>query len=406
MGAGLDLDWELLCHLGNPDSFNTMLGEQFAADLIVEASVRSVFEWQVRHTRKHRRPATAKVIEDQFGVQLEDPQTTIGDLIERLRKRYVRNESQEVHEEIAKATVQDPLSVPKMFLQEGRRLNQLIAERGEAYNEEGFDRALTHYDHRVTMGPGPSLGFIELDQHFHGQRGLTFLVAAPKTYKSWVAINAVLSNVFHGGNPYLYSLELPAAETTWRLYCMKANVPYWKYLKGQLDTDDREALKQAADELKGYGTYTIDKPQPGARSVAQLVEKAINADATAVFVDQLQYVESPKGTSLGALNDPGEYWDACNEFRDASDDIPIFVVHQFNRSVMNADEMPEIQQAKGSSAIEETATLALGLYCNKDMRSSNIVELGTLITRHFTHQAWELGVELSKGCKLIMNGEA
>jgi hypothetical protein len=71
---------------------------------------------------------------------------------------------------------------------------------------------------------------------------------------------------------------------------------------------------------------------------------------------------------------------------------------------MKADEMPEMQQAKGSSAIEEVATLGLGLWANKDMRNSNIIELGTLASRNYEHASWELGVSLTRHCQITNNG--
>jgi hypothetical protein len=80
------------------------------------------------------------------------------------------------------------------------------------------------------------------------------------------------------------------------------------------------------------------------------------------------------------------------------------VVHQFNRSVMNAKEMPEAQQAKGSAAVEEVATLALGLWANKEMRKNNIVEMGTLASRNYALERWRVGVQLSHGCSLDMLG--
>ena len=94
---------------------------------------------------------------------------------------------------------------------------------------------MADYDERAIQGQGPSLGFPKLDEHFNGQSGLTFLVGGPKNYKSWFCINAVHSNINLGGFPYLYPLELPATDTNWRLKCMTANVPYWKYLRSSLD---------------------------------------------------------------------------------------------------------------------------------------------------------------------------
>jgi hypothetical protein len=86
--------------------------------------------------------------------------------------------------------------------------------------------------------------------------------------------------------------------------------------------------------------------------------------------------------------------------------MPMMIVHQFNRSVMNADKMPSMQQAKGAAAIEETGTLILGLWANKDMRRSNVVELGTLASRNYQYEAWEIGVELTRGCSFTMLGRA
>jgi hypothetical protein len=264
------------------------------------------------------------------------------------------------------------------------------------------------YDKRALKGRGPSVGFKEADEHFNGQQGVTFLIAAPKTYKSWFTINAVLNNITSDDDhfPYLYSLELPANESDMRLRCMAANVPYWKYLKNCLMPEDREAIRAASERMDDTGNFKIEKPDQGERGVQRIVERAINAGATCVFIDQLQYLENRKGMNLGAQNNTGDYFEVVNDLRNYSDDIPIFVVHQFNRSVMNAKEMPEMQQGKGSSAIEEVATLSLGLWANKEMRQNNMIELGTLASRNYSYQNWRLGVQLSHGCNFQMIGPA
>lgn len=94
------------------------------------------------------------------------------------------------------------------------------------------------------------------------------------------------------------------------------------------------------------------------------------------------------------------------DLRDYSDQIPIFVVHQFNRSAMqNKGELPEMQQIKGSAAIEETGTLLLALHATKEQRKSNIVQIGTLASRNFEYKSWHLGVSLSHDCSIDMIGE-
>jgi replicative DNA helicase len=401
----LDLDWDLISHLALPESIGALRAEQFTVDLIEDKTSREVFEWQMWHYREHGKPATASVLEDQFpDIEITTPDTSIGDLIERIRTRYMRNKGREIAKNIAISVNENPLEAPKLMLRGGRELADLVIKRGEVFATGDYHRAMALYDKKAQQGRGPSLGYKELNDHFNGMLGVTFLIAPPKTYKSWGCTNVIKENIIDGGFPYAYSLELPADEADMRLRCMTADLPYWKYLKRAMMPEDRERLKEASELLDRSGSYRIEKPQQGERGVQRMVERALNAGASCVLIDQLQYVENKKGVNLGSANNTGDYWEVCNDLRDYSDEIPIFVVHQFNRSVMNAKEMPEAQQAKGSAAVEEVATLALGLWANKEMRKNNIVEMGTLASRNYALERWRVGVQLSHGCSLDMLG--
>lgn len=402
----LDLDWDLILHLGNEESVGVLRAERLSTEVLEDELAVAVYEWQLSHIRQHGAPATATVLEDEFpDITFEDPQTAIGDLIQRLRDRYLRNEGRKSLKAIAKLSGEDPSAVASEMLRVGKSLTDITSARGDHFGTGDYDRAKEVYDKKVLRGPGPTLGFKELNEHFNGIQGLTFLMAPPKTYKSWFAVNGVIEDVIGGNHPYLYALELPAEDTTWRTYCMAANVPYWKYERGALDQRDMQRINEASKGLDSCGVYNIEKPPPGERGAHILVERAMAANASCIYIDQLQYVESEKGKNLGTLNDTGAYWDVLSTLRDYSDDIPIFIVHQFNRSVMSAKEMPEMQQAKGSAAIEETAHLALGLWANKEMRANNIVEVGTLASRSYSYKSWNLEVSLTKGTSLEMLGE-
>jgi hypothetical protein len=401
----LDLDWDLINHLAIPSSVRYLQGEQVAIDVIEDKLARHVFEWQMEHTREHQQPAAPGVLEDQFEeISLTTPQTAIGDLILRLRERYMRNRGRTIIKGLAEMATEDPLHVAREMMRQGRSLADITTKRGEVYGTGDFPRALARYNEKVLQGKGPSIGYRQLDEHFNGLLGTTFLLAPPKTYKSWFVVNGVLENIIQGAFPYLYSLELPADESDFRLRCMAAGVPYWKYVKRCLTPEDLHRIDEQSKLLDEGGCFKVEKPSPGERGVARMVERALAAGADSIWIDQLQYMENRKGVNVGAANNTGDYWEVCNDLRDYSDEIPIFVVHQFNRSVMNAKEMPEMQQAKGSSAIEEVATLQLGLWANKEMRKSNTVHIGTLASRNFSYGTWEIGVNLSYGCELTMRG--
>ena len=70
----------------------------------------------------------------------------------------------------------------------------------------------------------------------------------------------------------------------------------------------------------------------------------------------------------------------------------------------NKDEFPDSQQGKGSSAIEETATLELGLWANAEMRKAHVLQFGTLESRNHAKEHWNLSVNLDDECEFEMIG--
>jgi hypothetical protein len=401
----LDLDWDLANHLANPESYAYLRAESIGPDHIEDEYIENVWNWASKHYREHKQPPTASVLEAQFDdLALGAPLTAVGDLVQRLRERYVRNYGREAIKAVGEVWRGDPLSTSQALMEAGRELARVTAERGESWGSGDHDRSILEYHRKVAKGPGPSLGFVELDDYFMGQIGVTFWLGAPKSMKTWTGpVKGIIENVRAGREVHAYSLELPPYELNMRVRCMAADVPWWRFLKNKLEEDHIERLRAAAEELDDLGNFHIMKPPMEERSAENLITKAGDAGAEVIYIDQLQYLVDGKGTPIGERNDPGLYWGVGNKLRDYSDDIPIFVVHQFNRSVMFADSMPEMQQAKGGSMIEEVGTLVMGLWSNKDMRSSGIMELGTLASRNYGLASWEVAVNMQRGCGFNIN---
>lgn len=401
----LDLDEEVLAHLAIPESWHELRSEGFKVELIEDNFIREVYEWQVKHFREDGNPATATVLSDQFDLEFPDPETTVRDLLERMRERYMKNSGRKSLAVIGKTFTADPLAVPDLLIREGRNLQNLLSKRGEMFGTGDVDRALYQYELKAAKGPGSSLGFPELDAHHYGQQGLTFIIAPPKTFKSWNIVEVLIANVEKGKLVRLNSLELPSEETDMRIRCRIANVPWWHYVRRCITREETQRIKDAEEILSELGVYRVSKPPEGERTMDHLIGNARDEGADLVLIDQLQYVEID-GRSLGEWNDTGKYFGVVNRARDLSDEGDIYIAHQFNREARFADAMPPIEMTKGSSAIEEGATLALGMWANKDMRRSNIVELGTLISRNHGFASWNIQVELSKGCNFKVIGRA
>lgn len=402
----LDLDEEVLAWIADPDGWYQLADEGLSEALIYDDEIADIYIWQRNHVREEGKPATAVALANKFDLDFNAPETTVSDLMERLRERFLNQEARESLKEIGRKFTVDPGQIPKVLVQEGRRLSKILVPKGEAFGSGDYEQVAHIYHEKVLKGAGAKFGYEELDNYFFGQTGLTFWIGAPKSMKSWQMIKGLDANVKAGENAWLYSLELPAAETNWRLYCLLADVPWWHYTRNAMTKEDLSRCKEAANLVDSIGVYNIKKPPMGERSMDALIHNARDAGASVVFLDQLQYVENEKGQSLGELNDTGEYFRAINKARNLSDDGPICIAHQFNRNAQFADKMPPIENAKGSSAIEEAATLALGLWANKDMRRSGILEIGTLISRNSMFMDWEVEVELSRGCNFEIIGEA
>lgn len=399
----LDFDEELLSHLHDPDAWDVLRAEKFRTDLIIEDEVKEIYEWQAEFIHRNGKPATASVLAEEFALDYPESETAIGDLIEKMRVRYIKNNGREVFSVIKEVFEEDPSKLSKIMIQKGRELDEIVRHRGEEFGTGEFDRSEQLYWDKTKQGRGASLGFKELDEHVYQMTGVTFFIAPPKTWKSWFVLNAEIENAKEGRFPYLHSLELPAYESQMRMQCMLANVPWWKFLRNALTSQDLKMMREAAAILDEMGIYKINKPPQGERSIDQLVAEAQDAGADSIFIDQLQYVEVD-GQSLGAWNKTEKFWKVLNRARDLSDEIPICFVHQFNREADGADSMPSVKMAKSSAAIEETATLAIGMWANKDMRASSVCEMGVILSRNYTHQLWEVGIELSRGCKLDLIG--
>jgi hypothetical protein len=398
--AHVDLDLEFLWHLGNPESLEVIKDNRIDGELLNDGLVEAVYAFQLDYYRSYGAWGPLGAIQSQFeGLELETPSLAVEFLLERLRERYSRKIAKDAVLSLGHKLKEDHSQIASAMLEEGHRLSRLLSSKTETFTQEDYDKAIHRYHLQKTEGRPPSLGFEEVDYAYHGQRGLTFLVGQPKSMKSFFTIKTMIENILLGRKVFLASLELPAQESDFRLRCMTANIPYRRYLEGHLGDNDMIAL-EAARELLMAGEYLIEKPPQGQRGALEMVQRARDEGCSAIFIDQLQFVENRKGIPLGSTNDTREFFDVINTFRDLSDDGPIWIVHQFRRGTNNLDSFPDMEFIKSSAAVEEAATLVLGLWASKEMKKSHIIQLGSMASRNYANRSWEIKSRMWDQCKL------
>lgn len=402
-------DIELCSHLSDPDAWSVLKGEGFHADLIEDEIVREAYEWSRDFLREHGEPPSQDVLDDEFEIKGEpfftEPVTVIEDLVDRMRRRYKNNQQRDRIKTLVKLQKEDPDNVAAEMVRGGKELQEILARRGESYSAGEGERAIKSYLDYATRGPGASLGFKTLDDYFAGQRGITTIAAAPKSYKSWFVVKAAYENILLGKYPWLYSLELPAKETEMRLMCMMAGLPWHKYINKSFSREEQQLLVETEMIAAESGAYKVATPPYGQRSIEELIGNAQDAGAGAIFIDQAQYVETD-GKTLGDWNETGKYWSVLDRARNLTDDICF--VHQLNSSKVAAkgDKFPTFDMLKGSAAFVEVGTLVLGLWTSKEMRKSSRMQVGVLSARNHTHVNWDVKVNLTTGCDFEIIGIA
>jgi len=401
-------DIELCAHLSDPDAWVVLKGESFHAELIEDERVREAFEWGKDFLREHGEPPSQDVFDDEFEIKGEpffnEPVTVIEDLVDRMRRRYKNNQQRDRIKGLVKLQKEDPDSVQREMAANAKELQAILSRRGEVYNAGEGERAIQAYLDKATRGPGASLGFPILDAYFTGQRGITTLAAAPKSYKSWITVKAVLESILQGKYPWLFSLELPAEETEMRLMCMMADLPWWKYIENSFTREEQKLLADTEMLMAEAGAYKILTPPHGARTVEEMIDQAQDGGAGAIFIDQAQYVETD-GKKLGDWNETGKYWAVLDRARSLADNICF--VHQLNSAkAASSDTFPTYDMLKSTSAFVEVGTLVLGLWASKEMRKSSKMQIGVISARNHTNIIWDVDVNLTTGCDFEITGVA
>ena len=120
----------VLAHFPDPEAWAVINAEEFDALLIEDDFVRDVFCYQRAFIHDHKQPASATVLGDEFDMDLREPETAIGDLLDRLRTRFVKNQGRDALRDIIELQTKEPLVLPSVLLKKGRELSGLLTRRG------------------------------------------------------------------------------------------------------------------------------------------------------------------------------------------------------------------------------------------------------------------------------------
>lgn len=395
--AGLILEDQLLDHLGTEEGALELRKQRFSVDWInqKEVDVRRVFEYVMGFLREHGESPSVEVLVYEFGADFKEPEAPLDWLIEEFRQRYRRKEAQDVLKRVNRMVGPSPTEAVRLGSQEFSRIQKETLERKTETDSDDLEDVIERYKDRIMKrSDTPTFGYPELDADFNGIEGLVFTIARPKRYKTWQLIKAAVYNQMCGFTVALPSLEMPKEEILDRYACMRAGISWQRFRKGGLTPEDFDAIRQAKDENEqSPNKVHIFRPPVGQRTVEHMMMHANEVGANVCLIDQLKWIESSRPNS--------ERWREveyiCEDLKEAANNyMPLMVAAQFNREAASLSEMADLSKIGLSDAIGQTADLLLGTYASKEMLQNKIIQYGTIDSRNFEPQRYDVKVDLSQ----------
>ncbi len=235
---------------------------------------------------------------------------------------------------------------------------------------------------------GIPTGFKRMDQMTSGlQNGDLLIVAArPSMGKTAFSMNLVETALMAQDRPVVvFSLEMPAAQLTTRLFSSMGRIDASRLRSGQLEPDDFVKLQGAFNALKDKPLFIDDTPGLGPSDMKARLRRLSrqHPDIALIMIDYLQLMQI-KGFSEGRTAEISEISRSlkgiAREFN-----CPVIALSQLNRSVeQRPNKRPMNSDLRESGAIEQDADLILFLYrdeyYNQDSPDKGTAEV--IISKH------------------------
>lgn len=396
--VGLVLEDQLLDHLATPEGATAVWKERLHPEVIPDsdAGVRDALKFVIEYMDTHREPPPLAVLSEETGYdEFNTPETPIAYVISKLRERYQKQNLRQIITKMGRlsATPDESLTYGLTELQ---RVKLETAERGTTRSSHDLASVVDDYYRRLKNPDDMiSFGYGLMDEHLGGLRlgELVVILARPKRYKSWQLTKSAVEAFRDGKNVFFETMELSEADMQARFLCMLAGISWQKYQRHLLSSDEIEHLERisrwAIHEHPAKATF--HRAKPGERTVENIVAHALEAEAKAVYIDQLSWFDGAKDER--AWQKIGQIMEGL---KDAAQQFPIYMAAQYNRSQAFEEGIGDLANIGLADSIGQTADLLLGMYASRNMLTNKVLHLGVVESRSFEPTAWEIKVELTE----------
>jgi hypothetical protein len=216
----------------------------------------------------------------------------------------------------------------------------------------------------------------------------------------WLA-NAAVEARKQGFVPIIFSLEMPKEEIEDRIDALYSGVSYDRLSKRRLMGEELDRLIRAQDEMAELGSFCVESPPEGERTVAHLASRARYAGADYLIIDQLSFMEETSRVQTEKQRQGQIMKQLKNEVsRPGSDRLACLIAAQLRRESLDRRDGPEIRDFADAAEVERTADHLLALSRNNEQRSNRLMRLDILGSRRCEAASWLLRWELERRTSL------
>lgn len=198
-------------------------------------------------------------------------------------------------------------------------------------------------------------GLDVLDQLIEGyfpQRMIT-VAGRPATGKTSILLSSILEMAMNYKTPCLFfSFEMSEQEIVKRFIGMLTNLPLPRVMENRLNTQEQIAVKKAFDIIKALPIYIVETSDMTVEGIALKVrhmKKRFNIKFVGIDYLQLISATQTKGTRESEI----AHISRSIKKMAKSNDLPIVILAQLNRSVEYENRKPRPSDLRDSGSIEQ-----------------------------------------------------
>ena len=407
-----DSERSLMGHLTDPQALTEIFELGLRPDVFEDRICESAFSFSMKYWFESgmERAPTVMVLEREFpGLRVDaDPQESVSWLVGDLQKRFVSNCLQDMLYEAGDASLKDPVGALKKLYATAYDTAEVVTPRQTRVDmAASINDRRRRYEERNSRpgGLGLPYGIAELDQHTGGLMPgeLGVVGAFSKVGKSFFLCNTLVHLRRSGYTPILFTLEMSIAEIEERIDSLYSEVSYNRLVHATLTPDEQHRLHTSQEEMASAGPVLVESPEEGERTVAHLINRARQAGADYVLIDQLSFMESVKNARTPKEHHAEIMHSLKNEIRRPGREIPCLMAVQLNRDSIN--QGAQLRSFANASEVERYCDIALGLERSEEERLNHVMKCHILGSRRSDNKSWLLTWELLTASRVAVLNE-